>query len=106
MSDVRAIFQPPAGSKVQVGHLTDETPACRYTAADGKVTDILDADDCLQIKSYTPDLILARSIIGRSCRKQGSLLLPEHLVLNTFGPNGYTLKMTLISADELQGSLQ
>lgn len=102
MSDVRAIFQPPAGSDVQVGHLPDETPTCRYTAANEKVTDIPATDDCLQIKSYAPDLILYRSIIGRSCIKKGSLLLPEHLELNTFGRTGYTLKMTLISADKIQ----
>jgi len=106
MSDVRAIFQLPPGSNTQIGHLTDKIPVCRYIAANGKVTDILVTEDCLQINNYTPDLVLARSISGRSCRKQGSLLLPEHLELKTFAPTGYTLKMTLISADELQGSPQ
>ena len=101
--DVRAIFQPPNGSDVQIGHLADETPACRYTAADGKVTDILAAaGDCLQIKSYTSELILDRSIVGGSCRKNGSILIPEYITLKTFGQAGYTLKMTLISVDKVQ----
>jgi len=106
LKDVQAIFLPPAGSEVQIGELTDATPICRYTAAHGAVTDILFAGDCWQLKSYTSERLPERSIIGRSCRKEGELLLPEHLVLNTFGPTGYTLKMTLITADKFQGSRQ
>ncbi len=52
-----------------------------------------------RLKSYNPNLVLDRSIIGRSCRKIGSGLIPDTIELKTFGRTGYTLKMTLISAD-------
>jgi hypothetical protein len=101
--DVRTIFQPPVGSHVRMGRLPDETPACRYTAADGKVTDVIvAADDCVRIKSYTADLILDRSLVGKSWRKSGSVLIPEYIELTNFDPPGYSLKMTLISADRIQ----
>ena len=101
--DVRAIFQLPIDSEVQTGHLAGKTPVCRYTDADGKITDILAADgDCLHIKNYTSDLILDRSIVGNSCRKRGSILIPEYIELKIPGRSGYTLKMTLIRADQIQ----
>jgi hypothetical protein len=103
LHDVRTIFQPPAGSEVRIGRLADETPVCRYTAADGKVTDIMAvADDCVQIKSYTADLLPDRLIVGKSCTKDGSVLIPQSLELTTFDRTGYTLKMTLIRADRIQ----
>lgn len=101
--DVRTIFQPSTGSDVHVGYLADETLACRYTASDGKVIDITgDAGECLQIKSYTSDRILDRLIVGGSCRHNESVPIPEYIELKTFGQTGYTLKMTLISADKIK----
>lgn len=103
LHDVRTIFQPPAGSEVRIGRLDDETPVCRYTAADGNITDIMAAaDGCVQIKSYTADLLPARLVVGKSCRKNGSALIPEYIELTDFDRTGYTLKMTLISADRIQ----
>jgi hypothetical protein len=103
IQDVRAVFRPPAGSDMRAGKLADRTPACRYTAADGSITDIVTgAEDCLQVKSYGSDLVLERSIIGKSCRKTGSDLIPEYIELKTFGPSGYILKMTLIRADQIK----
>lgn len=102
IGDVRAIFQPPTASDVQIGHLADETPICRYTAADGKVTDVEAAGDCLQITSYSADLILDRSIVGGSCTNNRSILIPKYITLKTFGRTGYTLQMTLINADKIQ----
>ena len=67
------------------------------------MVDVLpDVDDCWQIKSYTPDLTMDRSIVGRSCRKKGSSLIPDYLELKTYGQTGYTLKMTLITADNFK----
>lgn len=103
LRDVRTIFQPPAGSEVQIGRLADQAPVCRYTAEDGKVTDIMAvADDCVRIRNYTADLLADRFLVGKSCRKVGSVLIPQYIELTTFGRAGYTLKMTLISADRIQ----
>ena len=46
-----------------------------------------------------------RSIVGRSCKKMGNNLIPEHLELRGFGQAGYTLKMTLIQAESLNKKL-
>lgn len=103
INDIMAIFQPPAGNKMQIGQLAGAASACRYVQVDGGVVDVLpDIDSCLQIKSYNPDLILERSIFGQSCREIGSSLIPDYIELKTFGRTGYTLKMTLISADNFK----
>lgn len=103
INDIRAIFQPPPGIQMQTGQLAGAVSTCRYVQVDGGVVDVLpDIDGCLQIKRYNPDLILERSIIGKSCREIGSSLIPNYIELKTFGRTGYTLKMTLISADNFK----
>lgn len=99
--DIRAIFQQPTGS-MKMGQVAGKTAVCRYIDQ-GLVVDVLpDVDDCWQIKSYTSDLKIDRSIDGRSCRKKGSNLIPDYLELQTYGQAGYTLKMTLITADNFK----
>ncbi|TKB28261.1 hypothetical protein FCL47_01840 [Desulfopila sp. IMCC35006] len=100
IGDIRAIFQPPSGT-VLTGQSADAAPVCRYKDVRGGVVDVeRTADDCWQINGYSAEL-LQRSIIGRSCRKKGSGNIPEYLELKTYGRNGYTLKMTLIRADNV-----
>jgi hypothetical protein len=116
INDIRAIFQPPPGSMV-TGQLqlqlqpqsAGTTSVCRYrdgshgvVGVDGVVDVLPDVDGCWQIKSYTPDLVMNRSITGLSCRKRGSSRIPDHILLKTYGQTGYTLKMTLISADNIK----
>jgi hypothetical protein len=102
IGDIRAIFQPPTGS-MAMGQVAGVTSACRYTSTAGRVVDVLpDVGDCWQIKSYTPDLIMDSSIVGRSCKKKGSSLIPDYLELKTYGQIGYTLKLTLITADKIK----
>ena len=97
--DIRAIFQPPAG-RIGIGQLADATAVCRYTEEGVGVVDVLpEVDGCWRINSYTRDLSMDRSIVGRSCRDQGAGRIPGHLELKTHGPTGYTLKMTLMSVD-------
>lgn len=100
MDDVRAIFLTPAAKNIRHGQLGDKAPVCRYTGADGRTTDLLPtADGCWQIKTYTPELRMDRSIVGQSCKKMGTSLIPEHLELTGFRNSGYTLKMTLVQAE-------
>jgi len=102
MHDIRAIFQPP-GKKMQRGRLAGSDAVCRYRAADGGVVDVLpNVNDCWQIKRYTADLLLQRSVAGRSCRKIGLFSIPDRLELKAYGPAGYTLKMKLISAENTE----
>jgi hypothetical protein len=102
ITDIRAIFQPPTASDVLAGQSADARSVCRYKEASGEVADIrLAADNCWQIDGYGADLMLQRTIIGRSSRKKGFGLIPDYLELKTYGRNGYTLKMTLIRAETM-----
>jgi hypothetical protein len=107
IADIRAIFQPPPGRGRKGQLLLPTSPAgltavCRYTQADGGVVDVLpDVDGCWQIKSYTPDGVMDRTIVGRSCKEQGTGLIPDSIELKTYGRTGYTLNMTLIRADTI-----
>jgi hypothetical protein len=98
MEDLRAIFRESVGGEKLCGQLIDGPAAdsiCRYTAADGGVTDVLpggDADACWRIRNYTTDGSLSRSITARSCRKTGAADIPRQLELKTYGLTGYTLK--------------
>jgi hypothetical protein len=104
MGDVRTIFRAPSFTKVQYGRAGGTIPTCRYTGIEGRITDILPAmDGCWQIRTYGADLALSRSVAGSSCRKEGESLIPEHLELKGFGHTNYTLKMTLIHAENLNG---
>ncbi len=106
--DLRAIFLPPPG-RMQTGfvRLPSQPPVtsavCRYRKPDQGIVDVLpNVHGCWRINSYTPDHIMQRSIVGRSCKKIGSRLIPDYIDLTTYGRTGYTLKMTLISADTFQ----
>jgi hypothetical protein len=102
MEDVRTIFRAPSFAKVQYGRAAGTIPICRYTGVEGRITDILPAmAGCWQIRTYGADQALSRSVAGRSCRKEGESLIPEHLELKGFGHTNYTLKMTLIHAENL-----
>ena len=105
MEDVRTIFRTPSPAKVQYGRSGDNVQMCRYSGGDGRITDIRSAlDGCWQIQTYGADQTMNRSVVGRSCRKEGESLIPEHLQLKGFGITNYTLKMTLIHAENLNGN--
>jgi hypothetical protein len=111
INDIRAIFQPPPGS-VETGQYQLQpqpagvTSVCRYRDGSNGVVGVVDVlpevDGCWQINSYTSDLVMKRSITGLSCSKRGFSRIPDHILLKTYGQTGYTLKMTLISADNLK----
>lgn len=102
LADVRVLFLAPAAAKVRYGWLTNNVPVCRYAGGDGRTTDLLPAaDDCWQIRTYTAELTMDRAIMGRACRKRGDSLIPEYIELRGFSQSGYTLKMTLIEAENL-----
>ncbi len=107
VDDVRSIFSPPPAATMRYGFLADRVPACRYSDHNGRTTDILPTKDgCWQIQTYTQEQTLERSITAQSCRKEGDTLIPGYLELKGFGHNGYTLKMTLIQADNLKENTQ
>lgn len=101
MADVRTIFLPPVANHIQYGRQGDNTEVCRYHGIDGRTTDILPGTgDGWQIRTYTAESVMDRSIVARSCRKMENATIPEHLELKGFKNSGYTLKMTLLHAEK------
>lgn len=104
LEDVRAIFRAPRASGILSGQIMDNVPACRYAGVDGRITDVLrPPDGCWQIRIHGPDQAMERAIAGSSCREMAGSLIAGHLELEGFGPAGYTLKMTLIQAEKVNG---
>ncbi len=101
MNDVRAIFVRPAGKDVRYGRLGEYPDCCRIRAADGRVTDILPARNGWRINTYSRELIKTRTIVARSCRTVDAARIPGEIDLTVPGPTGYTLKMTLLSAEKI-----
>ncbi len=101
MEDVRALFLPPGG-QVFYGRFANGAETCRWTEADGKVTDVQPLENgCYRVRTYDAEGRLTRTITARSCQMVNSILIPGELELTVPGPAGYTLKMTLVSADGL-----
>lgn len=102
MDDVRAIFSRPPGKNVRYGRFGENGAWCRITADDGRVTDIMVEDnDGWQINTYSAELIRTRTIIAGACKTGDLNLIPENLELTVPGPTGYTLKITLMSAEKM-----
>ena len=102
MNDVRAIFLRPPGNEILYGYLADGSSCCRMAGVDGEITDVMTAaSGCWRINTYNSDLAGTRTIIARSCNNVGLDRIPGELELTAPGPNGYTLKMVLLSAEKL-----
>ncbi len=107
MRDVRLIFLQPSADTVLYGRLGDTAMVCRYVDAAGRVTDVLPAvGGCWRINAFSPESVIDRSLGGRSCRRVDGVLVPEYLELEDFGPNSYTLRMTLVNAENLNRTTQ
>ncbi|OQX08025.1 MAG: hypothetical protein BWK76_24130 [Desulfobulbaceae bacterium A2] len=99
LDDVRTIFLPPAGAAVVHGRIGVE-PVCRHMGADGRVSDVLpEAAGCWQIRTYRQGRG-ERLLETTTCRPEGPGRIPQQLVLHGLGRSGYTLRMTLIRAEQ------
>ena len=102
MQDIQAIFLHPKGKAI-TGNLPNSTLVCRMTDNSGQITDILSTTDhCRQRNIYSPARQLLRTISGHDCTVdlEGSLI-PRTLELTSWEMGGYTLQMTLISAENI-----
>ena len=102
MQDIRTIFQLPQGN-TETGSLPDTRSVCRITGSSGQITDILTiADQCRQLNIYSPDLQLQSKISGHGCTVNlNGTSIPKILTLTSLQMGGYSLKMTLISAEKI-----
>jgi hypothetical protein len=104
MADVQAMFIRPGveDNDIQYGYFGDNRAGCRFISAGDRVTDIIPLKDgCWRIYSHAGAQEQGRTIIARSCILHDGYRLPHELELQVSGPRGYTLKMTLISAEKL-----
>ncbi len=103
MRDVQIIFHAPTDTNPRIGKLADGASVCRYLADKDQIIDvILHADGLSSIKSYDAAHTIRRSIaLGPRIAVNGEMI-PETLQLTAHGSQGYTLQMTLISAENLR----
>ncbi len=102
MRDVQSIFLPPSAQSPLTGMLVDGEPVCRYSGEDGQTIDIIFAEDSSsRMNIYGPDLSRTRSIQTGSRFPLDAEMIPETLEFTASGLRGYTLTMTLISAEKI-----
>ncbi len=102
MRDIQTIFLQPRG-KVLPGSLPDTTSVCRITDNSDQITDIIPtADHCRRLNIYSPTGQLHREISGHDCSVDlDGTLIPKTLELTSWKMGGYTLQLTLISAEKI-----
>jgi len=105
LADIRLIFLQPVAEQLQYGMIkaltaTAAEPACRYTADNGVITDILPGDGKnWQIVLYNPQGNPVRTVTANPYGEQAGF--PGRLQLVASGPAGYTLKLKLVDAVRL-----
>jgi len=102
MQDIQTIFLRPQGNAVQ-GTLSESRSVCRNSDSHGMITDTVATDDhCLQLNLYSPQHKLLSRVSGHNCNKQlDNTRIPGSLQLTSQQSGGYSLHMTLISAEPI-----
>lgn len=103
MRDVQTIFYAPADKHPRTGKLADGAAVCRYLYDNGQVTDVIvHGNGSYYINVYDASHDARRSIaVGPRVSVNGEMI-PKTLGLQAHGRRGYTLTMTLISADKIE----
>ncbi len=102
MRDVQSIFVLPQGLQAEAGRLAANESVCRYRQKDGQISDvIIDENGRTRTNIYDGELRQTQSIVAGSRIPVSDAMVPETLELTTFGLNGYTLTMKLISAENI-----
>ncbi len=102
MRDVQMLFVRPAAAPV-VALLGNEGLGCRYEANDGSSVDIVPiADSGAVVHVYDRASTEKLSFEMTDFRKTATGQFPQKIYLKTPGIQGYTLNMTLISAEKTE----
>lgn len=97
--DIRLLFFQPRGSPVESGFLGNGSAICRYRESDGGVVDVVSRTDGNgEIRRYSPDLYLLRSVNLAHGKKRNAAGIPSKLELTAHGDQGYRLIMSLVEA--------
>ena len=101
LADIQLIFTPPPHHETQHGLLGNGEVVCRYQGARGELTDVILHDQGWEIDRYTADRKRTRTVQGRLLRPPESndpWQTPSVLELTSHEPEGYHLRMNLVSA--------
>jgi hypothetical protein len=102
MRDVQILFRAPSDENHFMGYLTDGQAVCRYFQNENQITDIIvNPDGSSRINVYDPGYEQIRSIINGPPVALNGEMIPETIEFEAYGLRGYTLKMTLISVDNI-----
>ena len=105
MRDVQTLFLVPSTEQVVPGWLADGTTVCRYVENSGDITDVHILDDGRrEVTVYDAEKHKKRSVIMGSRLDVNGTMVPETLELKAYGARGYTLHMTLISAEKIENN--
>ena len=102
MKDIRLIFFKPPGPLIKSGGLKNGSFICRHQNHDDRIVDIIiHSDHYWEIRQYTHDFCLFRTVKGYVAKNAGSTgqpEIPDRIDLTSHGPSGYTLVMNLVEA--------
>ncbi len=102
ISDLQLIFFKPPAEEIISGKLADGSRLCRYLEKNGQCADIVFLPDHgWEINQYGPDKSRRRTITARVQPESRQWRPPEYLELKADDFSGYTLKMTLLSAEKI-----
>ena len=103
MRDVRTLFLVPSMEQVVTGRLADGSTVCRYAENSGEITDVHILDDGRrEVTVYDSEKYKKRSITMEPRIDVNGIMVPKIMELKAYGVRGYTLRMTLVSAEKIK----
>ena len=106
MDDIQLMFFMPQGQLFRSGALKNGSAVCRYQNPDGHIVDLItDPDDSWELKQYSKDFGLVRTVKASPGKRAGhfdSNRIPSHLELTAYSSPGYALVMDLVEAIALE----
>jgi hypothetical protein len=97
LADVRLVLLAPKGAP-EAGRTTDGMSVCRYRAADGRTTDIIQEIGGWRLERFDAAGRRQRTVKAHAT---GGSASPERITLQAHGPGAYQLTLNLISATRL-----
>lgn len=101
LDDVRMLFYEPEMDKKSVLETGEQMPVCRYHM-ENRTTDVMTTGKgWTQIMQYDREGRLVKSSTASEHRQQEGSFFPEKIEIKSYGVQGYTLQLQLLSADKI-----
>lgn len=102
LADVTDILLPPAGDLLLVGRLEGGETICRYGSKNGRESDVIVAADGSRSLEVYRDGRRIRAIDYGPWSVVEGMNFAQDIQLTAWGVRGYSLNMTLISAEKIE----